>query len=45
MYGKSRTQAGWFGVIFKAVENLSLRRGGLQCLLANPILSYSEVPS
>ena len=27
------------------MENLSLRRDGLQCLLANPIVSCSEVPS
>jgi len=32
-------------VFFNAVENLSLRRDGLQCLLADPTLSCSEVPS
>lgn len=38
---------GWivWDFFFNAVENLSLRRDGLQCLLASPIVSCSDVPS
>lgn len=45
VYGENRMQAGLFVCFFIAVENLSLRMDGLQCLLASPISSCSDVPS